>query len=182
MVRFVVRLAMLMALFAAWSRLGASVQVPAGVPIFGYQIVRSYPHDPKAFTQGLQYVDGIFYEGTGLNGRSSIRKVNVETGQVIKKRDVPSQYFGEGIVLWKTELVELTWQSQVAFVYDAATFEPKRRFYYQGEGWGLTHDGESLIMSDGSEQLRYLDPATFVEKRRLTVSASGVPLRNLNEL
>jgi glutamine cyclotransferase len=156
--------------------------VRTNLPVFGYQVVRTYPHDPKAFTQGLQYVNGVFYEGTGLNGKSSIRKVKIETGEVLQKRDVPSQYFGEGIVLWKSELIELTWQSQVAFVYDASTFEPRRKFYYHGEGWGLTHDGTSLIMSDGTNQLRFLDPATFAEKRRITVTAAGAPLKNLNEL
>src|SRR6185295_7875409 len=103
-------------------------QIPNGtnLPVFGYQVVRSYPHDPNAFTQGLQYVDGVLYEGTGLNGRSSIRKVKIETGEVLQRRDVPAQHFGEGITLWKTDLIELTWKSEVAFVYDADTFQPRR--------------------------------------------------------
>src|SRR6476660_5119887 len=153
-------------------------QAPAGGnrPLFGYQIVRTYPHDPDAFTQGLEYVDGVFYEGTGLNGRSSIRKVKIETGEVLQKRDVPQEHFGEGITVWKSEIIELTWQSRIAFVYDRATFEPKRRFGYSGEGWGLTHDGTSLIMSDGSDALRVLDPATFAERRRIMVTAGGEPL------
>lgn len=154
----------------------------AGVPLFGYEIVRVYPHDPGAFTQGLQYVDGVLYEGTGLNGRSSIRRVELETGKVQQKRDVSSQYFGEGITVWKNDLIELTWQSHVAFVYDRATFEPKKQFSYPGEGWGLTHDGTNLIMSDGSDELRVLDPATFAERRRIKVTAAGAPLRNLNEV
>jgi glutaminyl-peptide cyclotransferase len=154
----------------------------ADVPVYGYQIVRSYPHDPKAFTQGLQYVDGVFYEGTGQNGQSSIRKVKIETGEVLQKRDVPAEHFGEGITVWKNDLIELTWQTHVAFVYDRATFEPKKRFSYPGEGWGLTHDGTDLIMSDGTSELRFLDPVTFTEKRRLKVTAGGSPLRNLNEL
>lgn len=152
------------------------------LPTDGYQVVRVYPHDPNAFTQGLQYVNGVLYEGTGLNGKSSIRKVKLETGEVLQKYDVPSQYFGEGIVVWKSDLIELTWQSQVAFVYDAATFAPRKKFSYHGEGWGLTHDGANLIMSDGSDQLRFLDPGTFAEKRRIKVTAVGAPLRNLNEL
>ena len=127
--------------------------------MFGYQIVRSYPHDPDAFTQGLQYLDGYFYEGTGLNGRSSIRKVKIETGEVVQKRDLPQEHFGEGITVFGTELFELTWQSRVAFVYDRTTFAPKRRLAYTGEGWGLTHDGTNLIMSDGTDELRVLDPA-----------------------
>ena len=107
---------------------------------------------PKAFTQGLQYVDGVLYEGTGQNGQSSIRKVKLETGKVLQQRDVPAEHFGEGITVWKNDLIELTWQSHVAFVYDRATFEPKKQFTYPGEGWGLTHDGTSLIMSDGTRR------------------------------
>jgi glutaminyl-peptide cyclotransferase len=179
-----VRFAMLMALFASWSGLGgaAVTQVPAGLPMFGYQVVGSYPHDPQAFTQGLQYVDGVFYEGTGLHGRSSIRKVKIETGEVLQKRDLSAEHFGEGITVWRDELVELTWQSHVAFVYDKATFAPKKRYSYPGEGWGLTFDGANLIMSDGSDELRVLDPATFVERRRIKVTVGGEPLRQLNEL
>jgi len=158
-------------------------QAPAGgLALYGYQVVRSYPHDHDAFTQGLQYVDGVFYEGTGLNGRSSIRRVELETGKVLQRRDVPQQHFGEGITVFKSDLIELTWQTHVAFVYDRTSFEPRKQFTYPGEGWGLTHDGASLIMSDGTDELRYLDPVTFAEKRRLKVTASGAPLRNLNEL
>ena len=152
------------------------------VPVYGYRVVRAYPHDPGAFTQGLQYVDGILYEGTGLNGRSSIRKVNLETGEVVQKRDVARAYFGEGITIWNTDLIQLTLNSNVAFVYDKTTFAPRRQFKYAGEGWGLTHDGTSLIMSDGSDELRFLDPTTFAERRRIKVTAAGQPLRNLNEL
>jgi glutamine cyclotransferase len=152
------------------------------LPAFGYTVVRTYPHDRDAFTQGLQFVDGVLYEGTGLNGRSSIRKVNLETGAVLQKRDVPEAYFGEGITVWRNELMQLTWQSGVAFVYDRNTFSPLRTLRYRGEGWGLTHDGTSLIMSDGSEVLRVLDPATFDVRRRLRVTALGSPVRELNEL
>jgi glutaminyl-peptide cyclotransferase len=154
----------------------------ANLPVFGYQIVRVYPHDPKAFTQGLQYVDGVFYEGTGQVGQSSIRKVELETGKVLQQRDVPAPHFGEGITVWKNDLIELTWQTHVAFVYDRTTFEPKKTFKYPGEGWGLTHDGTNLIMSDGSSELRVLDPVTFVEKRRIKVTAAGERLRELNEV
>jgi len=154
----------------------------ATLPIYGYTVVRSYPHDPGAFTQGLQYVEGALYEGTGLNGRSSIRRVNLETGNVLKQHNIGSQYFGEGITVLGADLYELTWQSGIAFVYDRNTFAPKKSFKYTGEGWGLTHDGTSLIMSDGSEFLRVLDPATFAERRRLRVTAIGQPLKNLNEL
>ena len=161
--------------FAAW-------QPPPGVQMYGYQIQHVYPHDHGAFTQGLQYVDGALYEGTGRNGRSSIRKVALETGKVLQQRDVSAEYFGEGITVWKNDLIELTWQTHVAFVYDRATFQPKKQFSYPGEGWGLTHDRTNLIMSDGSDQLRVLDPVTFSERRRIRVTAAGAPLRDLNEL
>jgi glutamine cyclotransferase len=124
----------------------------------------------------------VLYEGTGLNGRSSIRKVKLETGEVLQKRDVPAQHFGEGITVWKTDLIELTWQSQVALVYDRDTFQQHRTFNYSGEGWGLTHDGVNLIMSDGTDYLRFLDPATFEVRRRTRVMVGDAPLRNLNEL
>jgi glutamine cyclotransferase len=150
--------------------------------VYGYRVVRAYPHDPKAFTQGLQYVDGFLYEGTGLNGSSSIRKVKLETGEVVQRQDLARTYFGEGITVWKTDLIQLTWQSNVAFVYDKDTFAPRRTFKYTGEGWGLTHDGTNLIMSDGSDELRVLDPGTYAERRRIKVTAVGAPLRNLNEL
>ena len=150
--------------------------------MYGYRVVRAYPHDPKAFTQGLQCVDGFLYEGTGLNGRSSIRKVTLETGEVVQRRDVARAYFGEGITVWNTDLIQLTWESHVAFVYDKETFAPRRTFTYAGQGWGLTHDGTNLVMSDGTDQLRLLDPLTFAERRRITVTAGGTPLRHLNEL
>jgi glutaminyl-peptide cyclotransferase len=163
--------------FAAWP------QAPAGsLPMYGYQIVHVYPHDPKAFTQGLQYVGGVLYEGTGQVGQSSIRRVELATGKVLQSRDVPAPHFGEGIAVWKNDLIELTWQTHVAFVYDRTTFQPKKQFTYPGEGWGLTQDATSLIMSDGSDELRVLDPVTFAERRRIKVTAAGAPLRNLNEL
>ena len=169
--------------FVTISGLAAGQRPPlADVPIYTYKVQRVYPHDANAFTQGLQYADGVLYEGTGLNGRSSIRKVKLETGDVLQKRDLSAQYFGEGITVWKTELIQLTWQSGVAFVYDRDTFQEKRRFTYPGEGWGLTHDGTNLIMSDGSDRLRVLDPATFAERRRIQVMAGTTPVRNLNEL
>ena len=173
---------LLTALIGGWSILMAQVPSSGGLPLYGYRIVNVYPHDASAFTQGLQYLDGYFYEGTGLNGRSSIRKVTLETGKVLQQRTVPGEFFGEGITVWKNDLFELTWQSHVAFVYDRATFEPKKRFTYPGEGWGLTSDGTNLVMSDGTDELRVLDPVTFAEKRRIKVTAGGIALRNLNEL
>jgi glutaminyl-peptide cyclotransferase len=152
------------------------------LPVQGYTIVKTYPHDRDAFTQGLQYVDGVLFEGTGLNGRSSIRKVQLETGTVLQRRQLPDQYFGEGITVFKNQLFQLTWQSGVAFTYDAKTFTPGKSFKYRGEGWGLTHDGANLIMSDGTDAIRFLDPTTFNERRRVRVTAAGKPLDDLNEL
>jgi glutaminyl-peptide cyclotransferase len=163
--------------FSAWQARGA-----APVPVYAHTIVKVYPHDPGAFTQGLQYIDGALYEGTGLYGRSSIRRVRLETGEVLQRRDVPREHFGEGITIAGDELFQLTWQSQIAFVYDRKTFAPRRTLSYRGEGWGLTHDGASLVMSDGSDTLKFLDPKTFTEQRRVRVTSSGVPLRDLNEL
>src|SRR5438477_4509991 len=160
----------------------ASQRPSERLPVYSYRVVRTYPHDTKAFTQGLQYVNGFLYEGTGLNGSSTIRKVKLETGEVLQRRDLARAYFGEGITIWKTDLIQLTWQSNVAFVYDSKTFAPRRTFNYKGEGWGLTHDGTNLIMSDGTDELRVLDPAAFAERRRIKVTALGTPLRNLKEL
>jgi len=166
----------------AATMLAGQAPVSGELPVYGYQVVHTYPHDSNAFTQGLEYVDGVLYEGTGLNGRSSIRKVKLETGEVLKRFDVAAQHFGEGITLWKSDLIELTWQSQIAFVYDKDTFVTKRQFTYPGEGWGLTHDGVNLIMSDGTDYLRILDPTTFQLRRRVRVMEGERPLRNLNEL
>lgn len=160
----------------------AAQRPPSKIPVYGYTVVKSYPHDRGAFTQGLQYVDGVLYESTGLHGQSSIRKVNLETGAVLQRREISQEYFGEGITIFKGDLFQLTWQSGKGFVYDRATFAPKKSFSYRGEGWGLTHDQASLIMSDGTEYLRYLDPSTLAEKRRVRVTGAGQPIKQLNEL
>jgi glutamine cyclotransferase len=152
------------------------------VPTYGYQVVRSYPHDRGAFTQGLFFRDGVFYEGTGLNGQSGIRKVKVETGEVLQIKPLAREYFGEGIAEWHGQIFQLTWQSQVGFVYDLQTFAPVKRWSYTGEGWGLTHDDQRLIMSDGSAQLRFIDPATLKETGRITVRDARGPVESLNEL
>jgi len=154
----------------------------ARLPVYGFSVVHSYPHDRDAFTQGLEYVDGVLYEGTGLAGRSSIRRVKLETGEVLQTRDLPQPHFGEGVTIFKGNLFQLTWKSGMAFVYDRATFAPRTSFRYSGEGWGLTHDQTDLIMSDGTEYLRMLDPATFAERRRVRVMGLGQPVKNLNEL
>jgi glutaminyl-peptide cyclotransferase len=172
---------MVLAACAAAGSASPGIQ-PTATPRYSYSVVHVFPHDPLAFTQGLEYVDGFLYEGTGLNGRSSVRKVKLETGEVLQHRDLAPEYFGEGITIWKSNLIELTWQSHVGFVYDRASFSPARTFSYTGEGWGLTHDDRSLIMSDGSASLRFLDPATFAEKRRVQVTDAGAPVVELNEL
>lgn len=150
--------------------------------VHGYEVVRSYPHDRQAFTQGLVFHEGYLYEGTGLRGQSSIRKVRLETGEVVQEQKLEEKYFGEGIAIWRDTLVQLTWQSEVGFVYELATFKRLRTFGFAGEGWGLTQDGSRLIMSDGSSTLRFLDPQTFRETGRLTVRDGAAPVHNLNEL
>jgi glutamine cyclotransferase len=152
------------------------------VPTYGYRVVHSYPHDPAAFTQGLLVRNGFFYEGTGMNGQSGVRKVKIETGEVLQAQPLSSEYFGEGITDWKGSLIQITWRSEVGFVYDLNTFERKRTFSYTGEGWGLTHDESRIIMSDGSAQLRFLDPETLKETGRITVRDASGPVLNLNEL
>lgn len=151
-------------------------------PVYSYRIVASYPHDPKAFTQGLQYLNGNLYEGTGLNGFSSVRRVDLATGRVLKTQAVSGLYFGEGITVLGSKLYELTWQSGVAFVYDAATFAQTGTFHYRGEGWGLTSDGKRLILSDGTPALRFIDPATFNETGHITVMDGQRAIPRLNEI
>jgi glutamine cyclotransferase len=154
----------------------------ARAPVSKGRVVHVFPHDPQAFTQGLVYLDGFLYEGTGLNGRSGIRKVRLDNGEVLQIQPLDSQYFGEGIGIKGDTIYQLTWQSEIGFLYDRATFKRKGTFTYRGEGWGLTHDGQRLIMSDGTDFLRFLDPATQKELSRIQVKDGGVPVRNLNEL
>ena len=148
----------------------------------GYRVVHVYPHDPQAFTQGLVYIDGHLYESTGLYGRSSLRMVDLATGRVEQRVDLPQQYFGEGLAPWGSTLVQLTWQNHVAFVYDRFSFRRLRTINCPWEGWGLTEDGKSLILSDGSATLRFLDPETFHELREITVKDQGKSVDKLNEL
>jgi glutamine cyclotransferase len=149
---------------------------------FNYEIVNIYPHDPSAFTQGLIYRDGYLFESTGLYGGSSLRKVRLKTGEVIQRKMIRSEYFGEGLTDWGDQLVQLTWKSGIGFVYDALTFELKKTFKYSGEGWGLTRDNDRLIVSDGTSSLRFLDPETMRETGRLEVTDNGFPVSMLNEL
>lgn len=154
----------------------------ATTPVYGYEVVQVFPHDRQAFTQGLVYHEGFLYEGTGRNGQSTIRKVRLENGEVLQVKKNEARHFGEGIAIVGTSLVQLTWQSEVGFVYDLATFDRKQTFSYKGEGWGLAYDGKRLIMSDGTPTLRFLDPATFKETGRIVVKDGGVPVDDLNEL
>lgn len=155
---------------------------PVAAPVSRVQVVRVYPHDPHAFTQGLVFSGGFLYEGTGLNGKSGIRKVKLENGEVLQVQRLEERHFGEGIALVGDSIVQLTWQSGVGFVYDRHSFQRTRTFTYRGEGWGLTYDGRRLIMSDGSSTLRFLDPKTLKETGRLDVRDAGRPLDKLNEL
>jgi glutamine cyclotransferase len=147
-----------------------------------YQLVHAYPHDEQAFTQGLIYLDGHLYESTGLQGHSSLRMEELDTGRLLQFVDVSDKYFAEGLTNWGNTLIQLTWQSHVALVYDRATFHLLRILPYPGEGWGLTQDGSHLILSDGSPTLRFLDPETFHQVRSITVKDRGVPVKELNEL
>jgi glutaminyl-peptide cyclotransferase len=173
----------LLAAFAALLLAAAGwTAAQAAVPVYGYKVVRSYPHDPGAFTEGLFLRDGFLYESTGLEGRSSIRKVALTTGKVIMQREIPALYFGEGIIDWQGKLIELTWQTQIGFIYDLKTFKPTGAFRYAGEGWALTRDEKRIIMSDGTAQLRFLDPVSLKETGRITVTDEGRPVPHLNEL
>ena len=151
-------------------------------PVSHYRVVRAYPHDPGAFTQGLIYLDGYLYESTGLNGRSSLRMTDLTTGKVLQKQPVASQYFAEGMTNFAGKLYQLTWQNGKAFVYDRFSFKLLREHTYTGEGWGLTNDGKRLILSDGTAQLRFIDPQTFAVTSKITVTDQGRPVDRLNEL
>ena len=147
-----------------------------------YRVVNEFAHDPKAFTQGLVFDDGFLYEGTGLNGRSELRKVELETGKVLQTHKLADEYFGEGITIFKDRIIQLTYKSNVGFVYNKETFELQREFSYPTDGWGLTHDGENLIMSDGTPMLYFLDPETFKQSRKIMVLDQDSPVWELNEL
>lgn len=173
------KLACLLLLLAAAPAPQAAVRP---VPIDPAQVVRTLPHDPAAFTEGLFYMRGHLYESTGQVGQSSIRKVDLVTGKVLNSVSVPPPYFGEGITAVGDQIVSLTWQHHIGFRWTLDGFRQKGQFSYRGEGWALTGDGEAVIMSDGTAQLRFLDPATMKERRRVTVTANGRPIDQLNEL
>jgi glutamine cyclotransferase len=153
------------------------------IPVYTPENYSSHPHDAGAFTQGLIYADGVFYEGTGLyEGRSSLRKVEVQTGEVLQKINLAPEFFGEGIALYDNKIIQLTWQNKKGFVYDKDTFQLLDEFSYQTEGWGITYDGEYLIMSDGTDFLYYLNPDDYSVVKQINVTANGEAVTHLNEL
>ena len=149
---------------------------------YSYTIVNAYPHDASAFTQGLLYENGVLYESTGLYVNSSLRRVELETGEILQAYAVPPQYFGEGIALFDDKVIQLTWQSKKGFVYDESSFELLQEFNYSTEGWGITYDGSRLIMSDGTSTLYFLDPETFKKIGQVEVCDTGGSVDRLNEL
>jgi glutamine cyclotransferase len=161
---------------------GCGASAPAEPPIDGYRIVREYPHDPAAFTEGLFYLDGKLYESTGLNRQSTLREVRLEDGKVLRSVSLEPEFFGEGIVNWGNEILSLTWQNGVGFRWNRKDLRRTGRFSYMGEGWALTQDGRNVYMSDGTSELRVLDPATMAERRRIKVTYKGQPVERLNEL
>ena len=151
-------------------------------PVYGYEVVNTFPHDPEAFTQGLIFHDGALVESTGLERHSTLRRVELQTGKVLQKVDVPRDFFAEGMTLMGGKLYQLTWKGEKGFIYDPQTFQKTGEFTYTGEGWGLTHDADSLILSDGSDKLRFIDPNTYQVRRTVNVSDGGRPVFSINEL
>lgn len=159
---------------------------PAGAaeqsPVYGYEVVNTFQHDPDAFTQGLIIQDGVLFESTGLERHSTLRRVELQTGKVLQKVDVPRDFFAEGMTLFNGKIYQLTWKGEKGFIYDPQTFEKTGEFTYTGEGWGLTHDADSLILSDGSDKLRFIDPNNYQVRRTISVTDRGRPVEELNEL
>ena len=171
----------LLSLTAAWLSIVAAA-CGEGNASTVYDVTDRFPHDSMAYTQGLLWGDSVLYESTGLYGRSSVRRVDLRSGRVLASRSLPASEFGEGLALLHGRLYQLTWKNGKAYTYDAATLAPRDSFRYPGDGWGLTTDGTSLIMSDGSVSLRFLSPATFQVQRIVHVRRDGAPLTQLNEL
>ncbi|MBI4852185.1 MAG: glutaminyl-peptide cyclotransferase [Acidobacteria bacterium] len=149
---------------------------------YTYEVVKTLPHDTSAFTQGLVFYQGSFYESTGLQGQSSLRLVEVDTGKVAKKVSVPAEYFAEGMTIFQGKIFQLTWLNQKGFVYDLGSLQKEKDFSYYGEGWGLTNDEKNLILSDGTNKIRFIDPFSFEVLKTISVSENGQPIANLNEL
>jgi glutaminyl-peptide cyclotransferase len=160
----------------------SEAETPEGIDVYTYEVVNIFPHDPAAWTQGLAYYDGFLYESTGLFGRSTLRRVRLEDGEVLQQRNLAQEYFAEGIAVWGDRVVQLTWFARRGFVYDRETFAPREEFTYASQGWGLTHDGKRFIMSDGSAMLRFLHPETYKEIGRVEVCDEEGPVSELNEL
>jgi glutamine cyclotransferase len=154
----------------------------APASVYGYEVVNTYPHDAQAFTQGIIFQDGAFIESTGLERRSTLRRVELQTGRVLQKVDVSPYFFAEGMTLFGGKIYQLTWKGEKGFVYDPKTFEKTGEFKYTGEGWGLTHDADSLILSDGSDRIRFIDPNTYEVKRTISVRDAGHAVEEINEL
>ena len=182
---------MLLAAFAlAACACGPATQADGGIPEYTYDIVHAYPHDRSAFTEGLFYDNGFLYESTGIERESSVRKVKIETGEVVQKEDLPEAYFGEGIIRWRDKIYQMTYKSQVGFIWDFNTFAKKGEFQYTGQGWAFTTDGKQIYMDgthdvnaeDSDPEIRIWDPETLKETGVIHVTADGVPVRNLNEL
>lgn len=171
-----------LALFLISIASAASFAATHAIPVESYRVVHTYPHDATAFTQGLVFVNGMLYESTGLRGQSSLRMVDLASGRVLQQHDLAAKYFGEGLTDWQNQLIQLTWQSHLGFVYDTFSFRTLRTFTYPWEGWGLTHDAHHLILSDGTSVLHLLDPSTFKPAGKIQVTADGQPVLNLNEL
>jgi glutamine cyclotransferase len=161
---------------------GAAPLSPQDIPTYTFEVVNSWPHDCKAFTQGLVFYQNLFFESTGQYGESSLRRVEPLTGKVLKKVKVDREYFAEGIAIFQGKIFQLTWESHKGFIYDLESFERVGEFTYDGEGWGLTHDGRSLIMSDGTNRIRFLDPVSLKVERKISVYNNNQPLLMLNEL
>jgi glutamine cyclotransferase len=162
--------------------IGACNAATAAIPVYGFIVKNTYPHDPQAFTQGLFFRDGQLFETTGIPGRSTLRRVELKSGKVLQKSDLPKEVFGEGSTAVGDNILGLTWQSKTGYVFDAKTFAMKAKFPYEGEGWGLASDAKNVYMSDGSASIRVLDPGTMKEVRRVQVTADGKPIDSLNEL
>ena len=171
--------------FAKWLLVSAFLtgnMAHAAIPVYGYIVKNTYPHDPSAFTEGLFYKDDFLYESTGLAGHSSLRKVDLVSGKILQQKDLSPEFFGEGSTEIDGKIISLTWKSQVGFIFDAKTFNLKKRFTYTGEGWGLTSDTRHVYMSDGTPFIRILNPVTLKEERRIYVMADGIAVDRLNEL
>ncbi len=171
-----------LALAGAWLAVWNANAAQGSLPTFGYTTLKVYPHDTRAFTEGLVYFDGALFESVGLNGQSDLRKVDLESGKVLQREIVPAQYFAEGLTLVGNKLIQLTWQTKKGFVYDRDSFKQLKTFTYPTEGWGLTYDGKRLIMSDGTSTLYFLDPLTQRRLGSVNVTGPDGPVLNLNEL